>query len=200
VTAHHISLADLTRAGAPEISHYRDRERAPASPAEWLGIAVGRLPDLSATARTADAVAPRSRVQSVEVRAPLLEALSTELGVAAATVEAARQSLLARHPGCGDSDADEYAALLEAAHRGSPRRADRMIAGYTAFIGGAIEAAGGLADAELDAARAGRWERSDHGRLAELRAAQLHAALTNALGGLLAYARLVAEDVAALRG
>jgi hypothetical protein len=79
------------------------------------------------------------------------------------------------------------------------RRSQMMIGSYASFVGGAIEAAGALADAEHGMSRARRWDRSDHGGLAEVHAGQLNSALTNALGGLLAYARLLDEDVARLR-
>jgi hypothetical protein len=194
------SLADLTRLGAPDLAHYLEREHPPQSPLEWLGIAVAHLPELSARARTADEVHGWSRTQKVSIRAPLLEALLGTLGTAAAIVDQARQALLERYPDCLEADGgpEGYADLLEAAHRSAPRRADMMIGGHTAFLAGAIEAAGALGEAELAIARARRWERVDPARTVEVRSAQLHGALSNVLGGLLAYAHLIGEDIARL--
>jgi hypothetical protein len=201
VTSPPFSVADLALRGSDQLAHYRERERPPATPLEWLGIAVAYLPELSARARTADEVHWHSRTQSVKLRAPLLEALADALAVATATVEEARHRLLERHPAAAASDdaAEPYAELLEGAHRSAPRRAEMMIGGYASFLGGAVETAGCLAEAELAIACARRWDRIDHERLVEVRAAQLHTALSNALGGLLAYARLVAEDSSRLQ-
>jgi hypothetical protein len=200
VTARPTSLGDLAGDGAPLLAHYRERERPPASPSEWLGIAVGHLPELAASARTADDLHPHSRIQSVEARTALLDSLTGELALAAATLDAARACLLDRHPDCGGDDAEGYADLIEAGHRSSPRHGERMVAAYAAFTGAAVQAAGSLADCELALARAPRWGRSDPERAAELRAAQLHSALTNALGVLLAWARLADDDAAHLTG
>lgn len=194
------SLADLTRLGEPHLAHYFEREHPPQSALEWLGIAVAHLPELSARARTADDVHGWSRTQTVSVRAPLLEALLRELGTAAAMADQARQALMERYPDCGEPDSgpEDYAELIEAAHRSAPRRAEMMIGGHTAFLAGAIEAAGSLGEAELAIARARRWERIDPARTVEVRSTQLCGALTNVLGGLLAYAHLIAEDIARL--
>jgi hypothetical protein len=99
--------------------------------------------------------------------------------------------LVERHPGCafGDATAEDYAELVEMANRGPGRRSQMMISAYASFLGGAIAAAGSLADAEL----AGEEVR-------DVRASQAHAALCNTLGGLLAYARLLSRDVARLMG
>jgi hypothetical protein len=200
VTSSSLSLAELVRRGSGDIAHYRGRARPPASPLEWLGIAVAHLPELTASARTADDLSGRSRPGGGALRAQLLESLADHLGSAAATIEQARVLLSERHP---DSDpgesAEDYSELVEAAQRNAMRRSEMMIGAYASFLGGAIEAAGGLADAELAIAQARRWERDDPERKAQVRAGQLHEALVNALGGLLAYARLVAADAARLR-
>ena len=195
------SLSELTSLGAPSLAHYFARRHPPQSPLEWLGIAVAHLPELSERARTADSVHGWSRTQKVSVRAPLLEALLRELGTAAAMADQARQTLIERYPACpedGDGGPEGYADLLEAAHRSAPRRAEMMIGGHTAFLAAAIEAAGGLAEAELAIASARRWERIDPAHTVEVRAAQLCGALSNVLGGLLAYAHLIVEDLAHL--
>jgi hypothetical protein len=80
------------------------------------------------------------------------------------------------------------------AHRSATRRAEFLIGGYASFLAGAIEAGGALGEAELQLARARRWDRADPERLVAQRASQVYGALVNALGGLLAYARLTAED------
>ncbi|MEA2450376.1 MAG: hypothetical protein QOG63_2308 [Thermoleophilaceae bacterium] len=180
------SLAELRLRGAPALSHYLERAQPPSSAIEWLGIAVGALPALSAGARTADEVHPESRVQSVDLRAPLLDALADELAAATATIAAARDALSERYPAAAaeDGDPEGYADLFEAAHRESPRHAERMISAYAAFIAGAIETAGALADAE----------REHHDGAADARASQLYSALTTALGELLAYVRIVSAD------
>jgi hypothetical protein len=172
------------------MAHYLEREQPPSNPLEWLGIAVGGLPELSARARTADEVHPESRIQSVDVRAPLLDALADELADAAALVAAARDSLLVRYPelAVDEGDAEDYAELFELGHGNSPRHAERLISAYAAFVAGAIEAAGALCDAECDG-------RDD---VARIHAAQLYAALTTALGELLAYVRIVSTDQARL--
>ena len=190
------SIAELTRLGADELAHFLERDHPPSSALEWLGIAVGRMPELGARARTADAVHAHSRTQAMRLRLSLIDALMDELGIAAALVQQARDRLVECH-GAVDGDdggAEVYAELLEAAHRSAPRRAEMMIAGYASFLGAAIEAGGALAEAELAQARPRRWERNDPHELVSVRVAQLHSALSNALGGLLAYARLVAED------
>jgi hypothetical protein len=195
-----LSLAELVERGAEEIAHYRGRAQPPASPLEWLGIAVAHLPELKASARTADDVSGRSRPAAPEIRAPLLDSLARHLGAAAATIEQARRRLVERHPDCDPGEnPEEYAELIEGAQRSAWRRSEMMIGAYASFVGGAIEAAGGLADAELAAAQGRRWDREDHERLAAVRAGQLHTALVTALGGLLAYARLLAEDAALIR-
>ena len=190
-----ISIAELTRLGADEIARLRGREHPPATALEWLGIAVAHLPQLAARARTADDVHWRSRTQSAELRSGLLDALLDEIGIAAALLEQARERLLERHPDSdGDGGAEAYAELLAAAHRSAPRRAEMMMGGHAAFVGAAVEAAGALGESELELARPRRWERGDTEALVAIHAAQFHAALSNAIGGLLAYARLVAED------
>jgi hypothetical protein len=194
-----VTLAVLLERGAGEIDHYRGRARPPASPLEWLGIAVAHLPELTASAHTADDVSGRPRPASVGIRPQLLTALACDLGAAAATIDQARRRLVERHPDCDLGETpEEYSTLVEAAHRAATRRSEMMIGAYASFLGGAIEAAGGLADAELGLLGARRWDRIDHERMATVRAEQLHTALTNALGGLLAYARLLDEDAVRL--
>jgi hypothetical protein len=190
VTERPASLAELTRRGAPTLAHFLERDHPPSGPLEWLGIAVGELPELSARARTADEVHPESRNQSVAVRAPMLDAVCDALAHAAATISAARDSLLVRYPQAADEDGDPegYAELFEFAHRDSPRHAERLIAAYAAFVAGAIETAGALCDAERENDRAAM----------DSRARQLYAALSTALGELLAYVRIVAADQARL--
>jgi hypothetical protein len=191
VTDRPASVAELRRRGAPGLAHYLERDQPPSSPLEWLGIAVAALPELSARARTADEVHPESRFQSVAVRAPLLDALADALAAAAATIATARDALVERYPAAAieDGDAEGYAELFEAAHKHSPRHAERLISAYAAFVAGAIEAAGSLAEAERD---------GDEGVMAT-RSAQLYGALTTALGELLAYVRLVSADQLQLR-
>ncbi len=192
-----VTLAELVERGAADIAHYQGRAQPPASPLEWLGIAVAHMPELTACAHTADDVAPRVRPAAAGIREQLLAALARELGTAAATIEQARRRLVERRPDCDSGDTpDDYSALVEAAQRNAPRRSEMMIGAYASFLGGAIEAAGGLADAELAGLRGRRWDRTDHEALAATRAGQLHSALTNALGGLLAYARLLDQDAA----
>ncbi|MEA2428486.1 MAG: hypothetical protein QOF37_2114 [Thermoleophilaceae bacterium] len=193
-----LSLALLIERGAAELAHYAGRDRPPTSPLEWLGIAVTRLPELTASARTADDVSGRVRRGQAGIRGPLIDALAGELATAAATIQQARDRLHERHPGAesGGAGVEGYAELVEVAQRKSARRSEMMMGSYASFLGGAIEAAGALADAELSMARGRRWDRVTPERDAELRAGQLETALANALGGLLAYARLVAEDAA----
>jgi hypothetical protein len=194
-----MTLGALVDRGADEIAHYRGRARPPASPLEWLGIAVSHLPELAGSARTVDDLSGRARRAAAPLRAELLNALARELGAAAATIDQARRELLERHPGCGDDESPEdYSTLVEPSQRHAPRRSQMIVGAYASYLGGGIEAAGGLVEAELRIAQAGRWERADHERMADVRASQLHAALTNALGGLLAYARLLDEDAAQL--
>ena len=68
------------------------------------------------------------------------------------------------------------------------------MSGHAAFIGAAVEAAGALGQSELELAGPRRWERGETEAVVKIHAGQLHAAISNAIGGLLAYARLVAED------
>src|SRR3954447_12886732 len=170
VTSSSLSIAELIERGAADIAHYRGRARPPASPLEWLGIAVAHLPELTASARTADDVSGRSRKGAGPTRAPLLDALSGHLGTAAATIEEARRLLVDRHPGSDPGESpEEYSELIEAAQRSALRRSEMMIGAYASFLGGAIEAAGGLADAELAIAGARRWDRDDHESVAQVR-------------------------------
>jgi hypothetical protein len=178
VTTAQLSLSDLSLRGEAAIAHYVERHRPPSSTLEWLGIAVGQLPELTANARTADEVHLRSRSQTVAMRRALLEQLMESLATAIATVEAARDALPGHVNGVED-----YAELLESAHAGSPRRAETMIGGYASFLGGAIEAAAALADAEAAGSE----------RQARAHAELLGASLSNAVGDLLAYARIVAR-------
>jgi hypothetical protein len=194
------SLADLAAHGEHELQPYLGRPRPPHSALEWLGIAVARLPDLSARARTSDQINPR-RTRAAHLHEPLVDALTDGIASAAALAARALDCHLEKHAGSPENsrpeqDVEAYAALLVEAHRSAPRRAEFLIGGYSSFLGGAIEAAGALADAELAAARRRRWERSDPDALVRQRAIQVYQALVNALGGLLAYARLIAEDAA----
>ena len=194
------SLADLAAHGESELQPYLGRPRPPQSALEWLGIAVARLPDLGARARMSDQINPR-KARAAHLHEPLVEALTDAIASAAALGSRALACHLEKHPtsresGSSDGDVEDYAALLVDAHRSAPRRAEFLIGGYSSFLGGAIEAAGALADAELAAARKRRWDRTDPDALVRQRATQVYQALVNALGGLLAYARLVAEDAA----
>ncbi|MEA2411415.1 MAG: hypothetical protein QOC77_1976 [Thermoleophilaceae bacterium] len=194
------SLAELAARGSGELSPYLGRPRPPDSALEWLGIAVARLPDLAARARMSDQI-NRRQTRAAHLHEPLLDALNE--GIAGATALAARALAchLERHPASAegstpDADVEAYATLLVDAHRSAPRRAEFLIGGYSSFLGGAIEAAGALGDAELAAARKRRWDRSDPEQLVGQRAGQVYSAVVNALGGLLAYARLITEDSA----
>ena len=191
------SLAELAQHGSSELAPYLGRPRPPETTIEWLGIAVGKLPDLAARARTADEIA-WSRKQTGHLHQPLFSALGDSIAAAAALGRRALDAHLERHEASGeggnvDDEVDAFASLLVGAHRSAPRRAEFLIGGYASFLAGAIEAAGALADAELAVTRARRWDRSDPARLIAERAAQVYSALVNALGGLLAYARLNAE-------
>jgi hypothetical protein len=192
------SLADLAAHGSNELQPYLGRPRPPQSAIEWLGIAVARLPDLAARARVNDQINPR-KTRAAHLHEPLLEALTDGIASAAALGARALECHLEKHAasaesGNPDDDVEAYAVLLVDAHRSAPRRAEFLIGGYSSFLGGAIEAAGALADAELAAAGKRRWERADHEALVRQRASQVYGAIVNALGGLLAYARLIAED------
>jgi hypothetical protein len=192
------SLADLAAHGSDVLQPYLGRPHPPETTLEWLGIAVGRLPELAAHARTADQIHDRHR-NTPDLYAPLIEALTDAIADGAALGGRALDCHLARHPasaeGTGpEDDAEDYAALLVEAHRSARRRAEFLIGGYASFLAGAIEAAGALAEAELGLARARRWDRADPERLVAQRANQVYSALVNALGGLVAYARLTVED------
>jgi hypothetical protein len=192
------TLADLSAHGSKELASYLGRPRPPESTLEWLGIAVGRLPDLAAHARTADEIHSRG-ARTPHLHAPLIDALTTAIAGTTAIGARALDCHLARHPGSAEGsrpedDAEDYAALLVSAHRSAGRRAEFLIGGYSSFLAGAVEAGGALAEAELQLARARRWDRADPERLVGQRASQVYSALVNALGGLLAYARLNAED------
>ena len=192
------SLAELATHGSPELQPYLGRPRVPDTAVEWLGIAVGRLPDLAARARTADEIHNRGD-RTPHLHAPLMDALTDGIAGAAALAHRALDIHLARHPSSSegsrpDDDVEAYARMLASAHRSATRRAEFLIGGYASFLAGAIEAGGALAEAELGLARARRWDRSVPERLAAQRAGQVYSALVNALGGLLAYARLTAED------
>jgi hypothetical protein len=192
------SLADLASHGSRELRPYLGRPRPPETTVEWLGIAVGKLPDLSTRARTADELHNRGR-RTPHLHAPLLGALTEGIAGGAALGQRALERHLARHPASAEGsrfeeDVESYAGLLVNAHRSATRRAEFLIGGYASFLAGAIEAGGALAEAELALARARRWDRTDPERLVAQRASQVYSALVNALGGLLAYARLIAED------
>jgi hypothetical protein len=190
-------MADLAAHGSNELQPYLGRPRPPHSALEWLGIAVARLPDLAARARVSDQINPR-KTRAAHLHEPLLDALTDAIAGAAALGARALDCHLEKHPASADSppeqDVEDYAVLLVDAHRSAPRRAEFLIGGYSSFLGGAIEAAGALAEAELAAASKRRWERSDHDALVRQRETQVYSAIVNALGGLLAYARLIAED------
>jgi hypothetical protein len=192
------SLTELALHGSRELAPYLGRPRPPETALEWLGIAVGKLPDLAARARTADEVNWPKREGS-RLHKPLFAALVDTIAGAAALGRQALDCHLQRHATSAEGnqpedDVEDYAALLVGAHRSAPRRAEFLIGGYASFLAGAIEGAGALAEAELVAARARRWDRSDPEQLVAQRASQVYSALVNALGGLLAYARLAAED------
>src|SRR3954447_24681876 len=96
VTSSSLSIAELVERGAADIAHYRGRARPPASPLEWLGIALAHLPELTPGRRTADDVSGRSRPAAAHTRAALLDSLADHLGTAAATIEQARKVLVER--------------------------------------------------------------------------------------------------------
>lgn len=192
------SLADLAAHGSGELQPYLGRPRPPDTTVEWLGIAVGRLPDLAARARTADEIHNRGG-RTPHLHAPLIAALTDGIAGATALGRRALDCHLTRHPISGDGgrledDVEAYADLLVSAHRSASRRAEFLIGGYASFLAGAIEAAGALAEAELAVARARRWDRADPETLVAQHASQVYSAIVNALGGLVAYARLTAED------
>jgi hypothetical protein len=192
------SLADLAAHGSRELAPYLGRARPPETCVEWLGIAVARQTDLSQRARTGDQI-NRSRTSAAHLHEQLFTELLDTIAATATLLDRALASHMDRHPGSAeggrpDDDVETYAGLLVTAHRNATRRAEFLLGGYTSFLGGAIEAAGALAEAELAAARTRRWERSDPEHVVKQRAAQVYSALVNALGGLLAYARLTAED------
>jgi hypothetical protein len=192
------SLAELAAHGSRELDTYLGRPRPPETCLEWLGIAVARQPDLAQHARTSDQI-NRRQARWAHLHAPLLSALTDAIAGATAWVDRALECHMERHEssaegGRPEDDVEAYARLLSNAHRHATRRAEFLIGGYASFLGGAIEAAGALAEAELAVARKRRWDRSDPERLMAERAAQVYSALVNALGGLLAYARLIAED------
>jgi hypothetical protein len=146
----------------------------------------------------ADQINPR-KARAAHLHEPLLDALTDGIASAMALGARALECHLEKHAassegGDPDDDVEAYAVLLVDAHRSAPRRAEFLIGGYSSFLGGAIEAAGALAEAELSAAGKRRWERADHEALVRHRASQVYGAIVNALGGLLAYARLIAED------
>jgi hypothetical protein len=192
------SLADLAAHGSRELAPYLGRPRPPETCLEWLGIAVARQTDVAQRARTGDQI-NRRQTQSAHLHQQLLGELLDAIAAGATLLERALDAHMHRYPGSADGgrpddDVEVYAALLVKAHRDATRRAEFLLGGYMSFLGGAIEAAGALAEAELGTARKRRWERFDPERLVTQRAAQVYSALVNALGGLLAYARLTAED------
>jgi hypothetical protein len=194
------SLAELAAYGSRQLAPYLGRQRPMETALEWLGVAVSRVPDLAERARTADELRVRHRRPS-PLHAPLVDALGEGIAGAAALGTRALVCHLMRHPGSSEGarmedDVESYASLLASAHRSAPRRAEFLIGGYAAFLGGAIEAAGALGEAELALARSRRWDREAPEQLVAQRASQVYSALVNALGGLLAYARLTAEDSA----
>jgi hypothetical protein len=160
---------------------------------------VARLPDLAALARTGDEI-NRRQTFAAHLHGPLLNALTDGIAGATALVAQALDCHLEHHTTSAEAhpadDVDDYATLLVKAHRSASRRAEFLISGYASFLGGAIEAAGALAEAELAATRNRRWDRSDPEQRVGQHAGQVYSALVNALGGLLAYARLIAEDAA----
>jgi hypothetical protein len=91
------SLAELAAHGAPELQPYLGRPRPPETALEWLGIAVGKLPDLSTRARTADEIQNRGE-RTPQLHAPLLEALTDGIAGAAALGRRALDAHLERHP------------------------------------------------------------------------------------------------------
>jgi hypothetical protein len=192
------SLADLAAHGSRELAPYLGRERPPETAVEWLGIAVGRHTDLAQRARTGDQI-NRRRTHASHLHEQLLTELLDTIAVTATLLDRALAAHVKRHPasadgGRPDDDVETYATLLVNAHRDATRRAEFLLGGYSSFLGGAIEAGGALAEAELASARRRRWERTDTDHSVAQRAAQVYSALVNALGGLLAYARLTAED------
>jgi hypothetical protein len=198
------SLADLAANGSSELAPYLGRSRPPETCVEWLGIAVTRQIDLAERARTSDQI-NRRQTHAAHLHDQLFTALIDAIAAAATLLDRGLAAHMERYPSCADGarvddDVETYAALLVDAHRSANRRAEFLIGGYTSFLGGAIEAAGALAEAELATARRRRWERAAPERLVERHAMQVYSALVNALGGLLAYARLTAEDRGASGG
>jgi hypothetical protein len=192
------SLAELAAHGSRQLAPYIGRPRPPETTLEWLGIAVARLPELAGRARMSDEMSAR-QTRAMHLHPPLIAELTDAIAGATALAGRALDCHLERHStstegGLPEDDVEAYATLLVNAHSSASRRAEFLIGGYASFLGGAIEAAGALAESELAVTRKRRWDRADPETLMAQRANQVYSALVNALGGLLAYARLVAGD------
>ncbi len=187
------SLRALVDQGASAIDEQRPPSRRPTGPLGWIGSAVAALPELEARARTADEIGWSARAAaSVFLYAPLLDGVLAAIADAAVKLAEALAAHLGRDPLSDQAlvdDVEEYAALLFAAHRTAPRRSEFLVGGYVSFVAGAIETAGALADARLEAAQG-----AGSTAVVEGHSASLTSTLANALGGLLAYAELIAAD------
>jgi hypothetical protein len=128
-----VSLAELAQHGSRELAPYLGRPRPPETATEWLGIAVGKQPDLAARARTIDQI-NWQRPQAAHLHARLVDSLTEGIAGAAALGRRALELHLERHPGSAEGsvaedDVEGYASLLVSAHRHATRRAEFLIGG-----------------------------------------------------------------------
>ncbi len=189
-----LSLTDLVDLASRDERQHAPRGRAPASPLEWLGLAVGEMPFLSSAARMVDDLNWHSHApNAIGMNLGFLDGLSTQLGSSAALLNEALMAYLRRQPALGApaevlADVDELSHTLVEDHPLLSRRSELLLGAYSNALAAAIQAAGRLGDAEL-AAVAG-----DPGPDPELIAAVAYDALTRALATLLGHARLNLRD------
>jgi len=189
-----LSLTDLVDLGEKEKRLHAPQSRPPESPLEWLGLAVGELPFLSSAARLVDDLNWHSLApNAVEMHVRIIDSLSRQLAAAAVLLNRALGAYLKRQPAMGThaeafADVDVLSQALVEDHPLLSRRAELLLGAYSSALGGAIQSAGQLADAEL-AMVAG-----ESGPDPELIASVTYDGLTRALATLLGHARLNARD------
>jgi hypothetical protein len=195
-----LSLLALVDRGDHDDHLHSSSTRPPGSPLEWLGLAVGELPQLTSSARLVDDLNWASRAPGVmRMHLGLMDVLGTQLANSAALLHHALLTYLHRRPSLGGAeealaDVDELSHALVEDHPVLSRRADVLLGGYASALAAAVQAAGRLGDSEL-AAVAG-----EPGPDPDLIASVAYDALTRALATLLGHARLNARDRVAVEG
>ena len=188
-----LALSDLVRLGEQHDHRHASLDRAGAGALEWLGLAVGEMPDVISSARTVDdlnwnSIAPNA----ARVQVTLMDALTKHIACSAALLSHALDAHYHAHPELGplaqvNEGIDYLSQLLVEEHPPQWRRSEVMSGGYVTALAAAVQASGRLSDARVGQAQGERDSSYDA-------ASVVADAVARALATLLGHARLNARD------